>query len=56
MRWKFAFFLLPLVFAAVATGAEASQCVSCHTDVEQLKSIIKTLPPPQTSAETAGKG
>lgn len=56
MKWKFTFFLLPLVAAAAVTGAEASQCVVCHTDAEQLKAIIKTLPPPETSTETAGKG
>lgn len=56
MRWKIAFFLVPAILAASAAGAQASQCVSCHTDAEQLKAIIKTLPPPETSAETAGKG
>ena len=34
----------------------ASSCVDCHTDVEQLKSIAKTLPQKEASAETAGKG
>ena len=56
MRWKIPFLLLPLLLTAAASGVEASQCVSCHTDVEQLKAIIKTLPTPETSAETAGKG
>lgn len=49
-----------LVLAAVllltATSALASQCVECHTDVEKLKSIAKTIPKPAASAETTGKG
>ena len=34
----------------------ASTCVDCHTDVEQLKAIAKSLPKKEASAETAGKG
>ena len=57
MRWKIAFFMAVFAFMMVGTTAtQASQCVSCHTDAELLKAIIKTLPPPVTSAETAGKG
>jgi len=49
-------FLLMVFFLAAATPAPASQCVNCHTDVEKLKAIAKTLPQPESSAETAGKG
>jgi len=34
----------------------ASSCVDCHTDVDKLKEISKTLPAKVGSAETAGKG
>ncbi|MBN2720821.1 MAG: hypothetical protein JXR72_06955 [Proteobacteria bacterium] len=56
MRWKFAFLMAVLAVAVGTAAAQASQCVTCHTDAEQLKAIIKTLPPPAISAETAGKG
>jgi|GEM_PF-4421982 len=56
MRWKLTF-LMALLAVTVGTAAvQASQCVSCHTDAEQLKTITKTLPSPVASAETAGKG
>lgn len=34
----------------------ASSCVDCHTDVEKLKVVAKTIPKKVGSAETAGKG
>jgi len=36
--------------------ALASTCVDCHTDVERLKALAKTLPQQVGSTETAGKG
>ena len=43
-----AIFLTPSVYA--------SQCVKCHTNVETLKAIAKTIVKPVGSTETAGKG
>lgn len=40
----------------LATSVYASQCVKCHTDVEKLKAIAKTIVKPVGSTETAGKG
>ncbi len=34
----------------------ASTCVDCHTDVDKLKAIAKTIPQKAGSTETAGKG
>jgi hypothetical protein len=48
--------LFLVLFLIAAAPAQASECINCHTDVEQLKTIAKTLPQPETSAETAGKG
>lgn len=49
--------LLLIAFMLLAVGSGmASQCVSCHTDVEKLKAIAKTLPQKVGSTETAGKG
>lgn len=48
--------LLVAVLLLAATSALASQCVNCHTDVEKLKAIAKTIIKPVGSAETAGKG
>ena len=57
MQISRAVFFLGLVFFLVAaTPAPASQCITCHTDAEKLKSIAKTLPQPEASAENAGKG
>lgn len=44
-----------LILAALllfASSAVASQCVECHTDVEKLKAIAKTLPQKVASAST----
>lgn len=49
-------FLLLALFLTVATQAQASHCVTCHTDVEKLKAIARSLPQPEASAENAGKG
>jgi hypothetical protein len=40
----------------VSGSVLASSCVDCHTDVDKLKAIAKTLPKKVGSAETAGKG
>ena len=46
-----------LVFSLTAAiPAVASECINCHTNVEKLKNIAKTLPEPEASAESAGKG
>jgi hypothetical protein len=50
------FFLLFVFFLAMTGPASASTCIDCHTDSEKLKAIAKTLPQPEASAETAGKG
>ena len=39
-----------------ASPAPASQCIDCHTNLEKLKAITSSLPKPEVSAETAGKG
>ncbi len=49
-------FIIFIIFMASVTRTQASQCVDCHTDAEKLKAIAKTLPQPEASAETAGKG
>lgn len=48
--------LLVTVLLLAATSTLASQCIDCHTDVEKLKTIAKTIVKPVGSAETAGKG
>ena len=49
--------VLILVFVLIAAiPAVASECINCHTNVEKLKAIAKTLPNPEASAESAGKG
>lgn len=48
--------LLLAVLLLSATSALASQCVECHTDVEKLKAIAKTLPKKAASSQTKGKG
>ena len=49
--------LLLVVTVILSTAvAYASQCVKCHTDVEKLKAIAKTIVKPVGSTETAGKG
>ena len=51
-------FLLTIAVLAtfLTTTVYASQCVECHTNVEKLKTIAKTIVKPVGSAETAGKG
>jgi len=56
MRKRSWFCLLLAVLLLSATSALASQCVECHTDVEKLKVIAKTLPKKVASAATKGKG
>jgi hypothetical protein len=53
---RLCFSLSFVFFIMMAIPALASQCVECHTDSERLKEIAKTLPRPEASAETAGKG
>ena len=48
--------LLLVVLLLAASSVMASQCVNCHTDVDKLKAIAKTIPQKVGSAETAGKG
>ncbi len=48
--------LMFAVLLLATTSALASVCVDCHTDVEKLKVIAKTIVKPVGSAETAGKG
>ncbi|MDA3903136.1 MAG: hypothetical protein PF441_06780 [Desulfuromusa sp.] len=45
-----------VIIMFLASSIYASQCVECHTDVEKLKAIAKTIPKPVASAETTGKG
>ena len=51
-------FLLAIAVMAtfLTTSVYASQCVECHTDIEKLKAIAKTIVKPVGSTETAGKG
>ncbi|MCK4501731.1 MAG: hypothetical protein KAU22_01765 [Desulfuromonadales bacterium] len=51
-------FLLAVAVMAIllTTSVYASQCVECHTDIEKLKAIAKTIVKPIGSTETAGKG
>ena len=51
-------FLLAITVMAtlLTTSAYASQCVECHTNIEKLKAIAKTIIKPVGSTETAGKG
>ena len=48
--------LLLSVLLLSATSTLASQCVECHTDIEGLKAIAKTLPEKAASSQTKGKG
>ncbi len=56
MHRKLICFSVMLGVLGWAIVASASQCVTCHTDVNKLKAIAKTIPKPVASAETAGKG
>ena len=53
---KAGIFLLSTLILMVPASIQASRCVECHTDGEKLKAIASTLPQPEASAETAGKG
>lgn len=54
---KYQFLLAIAVMATfLTTSVYASQCVECHTNVEKLKAIAKTIVKPIGSTETAGKG
>lgn len=48
--------LLAVLMLLATSSVMASQCVSCHTDIEKLKAVAKTIPKEVGSAETAGKG
>lgn len=53
---KRVFLLLTILSGLLVGAAWGSQCVDCHTNVEKLKEVAKTIPKPVASVETAGKG
>ncbi len=48
--------LLLIGLLLAASSVIGSQCVTCHTDVEKLKLLAKSIPIAVSSTQTAGKG